>query len=141
LQIEDGLQRGDIPYLVAAGANIRSWVDYRHTWKDSAAQKIANELTEKIDVATWTVDAYAAQYAADLADDYVDAWQFLISPIAAGNYTLDPSDIQTGALAPLFNPKPKKPAKKSPITFKNGEILVDVMDNIADNISDDQTGE
>lgn len=139
--IEEGIQRGDLPFIVAAGVNIRSWSLYRNSWSSTEAIRIANALLDEIDKASWNTDAFASQYASDQADKYIDAWRFLVGPIAAGNYSLDASDIQTGALEPLLSPTPRKGGKKSLITFKDGEILVNVEENITDNLSDDDSGE
>jgi hypothetical protein len=135
VQILDGIARGDNSYMVAAASNLRSWLSYRNSWQTQEAEKIAFDLLDKIAIATWSPETFAAQYAQETADKFRDAWQFFISPIAAGNFTVEQTDIDTGALEPLFSPKPKKPARKSQIQFRGDEIIV------TDALTDDDSGE
>lgn len=102
--VMDGVKRGDVPFLHAAGSAIRSGLSFRNNWKPADAQKIAEELLEAIDFATWTPENEVAKYCEEQVERYSTAWRYFVNNIKSA-MRLDPIYRQSGALAPILMPE------------------------------------
>jgi len=105
--IEDAHNRGDTPFLVAAGVKIRSWVGKRNSWSGADAEPIGQELIALIDRETWTPDRAAADYASDRAEMVAQSWALLaqiLTKLGAGAEELS-VHRQVGAFSPLLEPE------------------------------------
>jgi hypothetical protein len=103
--VEEGIQREDVPFMVSAAANIRSWQAYRGSWMSADGMRIGNDLLDQIEEKTWSVDQYESEYAEEVAEDFVKSWRWLMSRLNGGELVIKPTDITVAALiSPLIEP-------------------------------------
>jgi hypothetical protein len=103
--VEEGIQREDVPFMVAAAANIRSWQAYRGSWMSADGMRIGNALLDQIGEKTWSVDQYESEYAEEVAEEFVKSWRWLMSRLNGGELVIKPTDITVAALiSPLIEP-------------------------------------
>lgn len=102
--VSDAIQRGDRPFLDAAGVLLRSWPASRNSWKGPEPAGVARKLVEDIETASVSAEDIAGTIASQQAAVYRANWRYAVNVLLDNEGVLDPVHIEQGALGPLLAP-------------------------------------
>lgn len=103
--VDDGIRRGDAPFLSFVQVALRSWPGHRNLWSSAEGHETAEQLLEQIESATFATDAVAGQYASERIQEHRRAWHYLVSLLVDGDGVVDRVHREVGSLAPLLGPE------------------------------------
>jgi hypothetical protein len=101
--VQDAAQRGDRAFLAAADA-IVAGSGGKNSWQNTEAKKIASEIAELVEEASWSPDIEMANVAVEQIEMYRNSFRWLIGTLARNDGLLPDSVTMKDALAPLVAP-------------------------------------